>query len=234
MHAPDLAAGAPPVRSEPGLPPLRVVDLGVAGYREVWAEQLALVEARKGGAGLDTLILVEHPHVITLGRRREAGANVLAPGGVEVVEVERGGDVTYHGPGQLVGYPILLLAEGERDLHRFLRNLEEAVIRTLATFGLLAGREAGSTGVWLDGRRGGRKKICSLGIACRRWVTFHGLALNVATDLDYFGRINPCGFESGVMTSMAAELGTGTDLAMAAVKHRLASELASCFGRALA
>jgi len=216
----------------PSRPSLRVADRGVAAYREVWAEQLALVDERKTGAGVDTVILVEHPHVITLGRSRAALANVLAPGGVEVVEIERGGDVTYHGPGQLVAYPIVLLGDGERDLHRFLRNLEEAMIRTLAGFGLAAGREAGATGVWLDGRAGGRKKIASIGIACRRWVTFHGLALNVTTDLSYFSRINPCGFEAGVMTSMAEELGAG--VAMADVKHRLAVELAGCLGRQLA
>jgi lipoyl(octanoyl) transferase len=124
----------------------------------------------------------------------------------------------------------VLLAEGERDLHRFLRGLEEAVIRTLARWHIDADRSPGATGVWLDGR-GGRKKICSIGIACRRWVTFHGLALNVTTDLGYFQRINPCGFEAGVMTSMAEELGAG--VAMAEVKAALATELAAQLGRAL-
>jgi len=211
---------------------LRVVDLGVLPYREAWARQLAEVEARKQGAGDDTLFFVEHPHVITVGRRREALANLVAPGDVEVVEIERGGDVTYHGPGQLVAYPILRLEEGERDLHRFLRNLEEAVIRTCDRWGVDAGREPGATGVWLDGRGGGRKKICSLGIACRRWVTFHGLALNVTTDLSYFHRINPCGFESSVMTSIEAELGAPID--MGDVKAGLAADLAVCLGRELA
>jgi len=210
---------------------LRVVDLGVLPYREAWARQLAEVEARKQGAGDDTLFFVEHPHVITVGRRREALANLVAPGDVEVVEIERGGDVTYHGPGQLVAYPILRLEEGERDLHRFLRNLEEAVIRTCDRWGIDAGREPGATGVWLDGRGGGRKKICSLGIACRRWVTFHGLALNVTTDLSYFHRINPCGFESSVMTSIEAELGAPID--MGDVKAGLAADLAVCLGRDL-
>src|SRR5262249_25239655 len=151
--------------------------------------QLELVELRQHDLVPDTLIVVEHPHVFTLGRRRDSRDNVLAPGDVEVIEIERGGDVTYHGPGQLVAYPIVLLRDGERDLHRFLRNLEEAVIRTCARFGLFADRETGKTGVW-TGAGLGRKKLCSMGIACRKWVTFHGLALNVATDLSYFQRIN--------------------------------------------
>ena len=198
---------------------LEVLDLGLAAYQEVWARQLAEVEARKADEALDDLlILVEHPHVITLGRRRDAQANVVAPGDVPVVEIERGGDATYHGPGQLVAYPIVRLREGERDLHRFLRNLEEAMIRTLASFGLAGGRADGKTGVWL-----GARKIASIGIACRRWITFHGLALNVTTDLSYFARINPCGFEASVMTSMAVEL--GHPVAMSDVKAQLVSDL---------
>ncbi len=216
---------------DPELPPLAIVDLGMCGYREAWERQLALVEARKDGGGVDTLLLVEHPHVITVGRSQQALANVVAAGGVEVVSVERGGDVTYHGPGQLVAYPIVRLGEGERDLHRYLRNLEEAVIGTLGGFGVDAGREPGKTGVWLGGAGGARKKICSIGVACRRWVTFHGLAVNVSTDLSYFFRINPCGFESSVMTSVVEELGVG--VAMIDVKRRLAEELARTLGRRL-
>src|SRR6185503_21223224 len=120
-----------------------------AAYRDAWAQQLALVDQRQRGEVPDTLLVVEHAHVFTLGRRREAAANVLAPGDVEVIEIERGGDVTYHGPGQIVAYPIVLLGDGERDLHRYLRNLEEAVIATCAHFGLATDREAGKTGVWL-------------------------------------------------------------------------------------
>lgn len=203
----------------------QLVDLGVCPYRKAYEIQLALVERRKRGAGADTLLVVEHPHVITIGRSRQALANVLAAGDVEVIPIERGGDVTYHGPGQLVAYPIVLLGEGERDLHRFLRNLEEAMIRTLARHGLVAGREPGKTGVWIAGR-----KLASIGIACRRWVTFHGLALNVTTDLSYFHRINPCGFDAAVMTSVAAETGR-TDLDMAGVKRQLASDLGEVLGR---
>ena len=204
---------------------LAVLDLGLAEYQAVWARQLAEVEARKTDESLDDLvILVEHPHVITLGRRRDAQANVVAAGDVPVVEIERGGDVTYHGPGQLVAYPIVRLREGERDLHRFLRNLEEAMIRTLARFELAGGRADGKTGVWL-----GDKKIASIGIACRRWITFHGLALNVSTDLSYFARINPCGFDATVMTSMCAQLGRA--VAMADVKAQLVSDLRTALGR---
>ena len=214
------------------LPPLAVDDLGTCAYRDAWARQLALVDARKTGDGVDRVLVVEHPHVFTLGRKQAAQANVLAPGDVEVIEIERGGDVTYHGPGQLVAYPIVLLGDGERDLHRFLRNLEEAVIRTCAAFGLATDRQPGATGVWLTDRHGARKKLCSIGIACRRWVTFHGLALNVATDLAYFQRINPCGFASSVMTSMAAEL--DRSLTVAEVAPVLTRELAVTLGRALA
>jgi lipoate-protein ligase B len=206
--------------------PWQVLDLGVAAYRDVWARQLALVEARQAGTAPDTLIVVEHPHVFTLGRRREANQNVLAPGDVEVIEIERGGDVTYHGPGQLVAYPIVLLEDDERDLHAFLRDLEQAVIRTCARAGVTADREAGKTGVWTT-TAAGRKKLCSMGIACRKWVTFHGLALNVTTDLSYFARINPCGFEASVMTSLA-ELGANT----AGVKAALVEELGAALARA--
>src|SRR5207249_2062595 len=121
---------------------------------------------------------------------------------IPVVEVERGGDVTYHGPGQLVGYPIVALAGAERDLHRFLRALEAGLIDACAALGLDAGRKAGWTGVWL-----GEKKVASIGIAVRRWVTYHGFALNVATDLARFRAIHPCGLDAGVMTSLAAALG---------------------------
>jgi lipoyl(octanoyl) transferase len=207
--------------------PGRIEDLGLLGYREAHARQLALVEERKREQGQDTLLLVEHPHVITLGRAQTAWANVVAPGEVDVVPIERGGDVTYHGPGQLVAYPIVRLDEHERDLHRFLRSLEAGIIATLARYGIETGRSSGNTGVWIDGR-----KIASIGIACRRWITFHGLALNVTTDLSYFHRINPCGFEARVMTSMTREL--GREVAMAEVKAHLAEDLGAALGRAFA
>ena len=221
---------------------LAVIDLGAEAFRDTWARQLALVEQRQKGEIPDTLLLVEHPHVFTLGRRREAEANVLMPGDVEVIGIERGGDVTYHGPGQIVAYPIVLLEDGERDLHRYLRNLEAAAIATCQRFGLTADREPGKTGVWLTTPSGLRRKLCSMGIACRKWVTFHGLALNVASDLAYFRRINPCGFESSVMTSIAEQLGGDKAVPeampealidIAEVRSVLADELGRALGRAV-
>jgi len=206
--------------------PWRVEDLGTRGYEATRDHQLELVAARQRDEVPDTLIVVEHPHVFTLGRSRAAVANVLAPGDVPVIEIERGGDVTYHGPGQLVAYPIVLLRDAERDLHRFLRNLEQAVIQTCTRFGIEAGREVGKTGVWTAGPPA--KKLCSMGIACRKWVTFHGLALNVTTDLAYFHRINPCGFESDVMRSLASYVPA---IDPAAVKAALIDELGATLGR---
>ena len=204
----------------------RVIDLGTREYEQTRADQLELVAQRQRDEVPDTLLLVEHPHVFTLGRAAAARLNVVAPGDVPVIEIERGGDVTYHGPGQIVAYPIVLLREGpERDLHQFLRNLEQAVIRTCARFGLVADREAGKTGVWTGTDR--RKKLCSMGIACRKWVTFHGLALNVTTDLAYFHRINPCGFESDVMRSLASYV----PVTLAAVKPALVEELGVALSR---
>jgi lipoate-protein ligase B len=208
--------------------PWQLLDLGIQPYRDVWARQLALVEARQRGDVPDTLVIVEHPHVFTLGRKRAAHQNVLAPGDVEIIEIERGGDVTYHGPGQIVAYPIVALDGDERDLHAFLRNLEHAVIRTCARTGVTADREPGKTGVWTTDAAGTRKKLCSMGIACRKWVTFHGLALNVTTDLSYFARINPCGFEASVMTSLAQ---LRDDVEPAAVRAALIDELGAALGR---
>lgn len=180
----------------------RVIDLGRAPYSEAWTLQKALVDARARGEAEDTVIVVEHDPVYTVGRRRGAMANVLDPGDVPVFEVERGGDVTWHGPGQLVAYPILLLPEGGRDLHAHLHRLEELGIAVCAAFGLPAGRDPRNTGVWTGG-----KKLASIGIACRRWVTWHGIAINVDPDLRAFHRIHPCGFDAGIMTSMAEALG---------------------------
>ena len=184
--------------------PFQVVDLGTREFGEVWKLQLELVAERQRDERPDTLLLVEHPHVITLGRstKRE---NLLAPADTPVFEIERGGDITYHGPGQLVGYPIFRLREHEKDLHLYMRRLEETVIRTLAAVGLEAGRRPGWTGVWTVPEP--QRKLCSIGVAVKKWVTLHGFALNVATDLARFTAINPCGLDAAVMTSASACLG---------------------------
>jgi lipoyl(octanoyl) transferase len=203
------------------------LDLGVREYAEVLRMQRELVAARQAGTALDTLIVVEHPEVITLGRNAKP-ENVLGAGDIPVVAIERGGDVTLHGPGQLVAYPIFFLREPERDLGRYLRGLEEAVIRTCAQFGLAGRRVPGRTGVWTAAAAEPRK-LASIGIAVRRWVTLHGLALNVATDLARFATINPCGFPAAVMTSMARELGRAPDFER--VKHALIRHVGKVFGR---
>lgn len=187
---------------------LWVVDLGLLPYAEALEIQRAAAHARINGAlAEDLLLLVEHPPVVTLGRSTKAGhvlasADILATRRVELFEVERGGDVTFHGPGQLVGYPILDLKRHRQDLHWFLRQVEEWLIRTLATCELAGERSPGYTGVWVDGR-----KIASIGVHAREWVTWHGFALNVTTDLSYFDLIVPCGIQSVRMTSVAQELG---------------------------
>jgi lipoate-protein ligase B len=182
--------------SASGRPLLEVRRLGRTNYAAAHALQETLVAQRIAGSIPDQLLLTEHDPVITTGR----GGDPLPAeiGGVPVVEVERGGDATYHGPGQLVAYPIILLEEGRRDLHRYLRDLEEVVIRVLAEVGVGGARVAGLTGVWV-----GDKKICSLGVAVRRWVAWHGFALNVHTNLDVFRSFRPCGLDPGVMTRLA-------------------------------
>ncbi|MCB9730791.1 MAG: lipoyl(octanoyl) transferase LipB [Deltaproteobacteria bacterium] len=180
--------------------PLSVRDLGLLDYARALEVQREVVAARRRGEIEDTLLFVEHPPVFTLGRRRSARYNVVAPGDTPVIEVSRGGDVTWHGPGQLVGYPILALAPAERDLHEVLRRLEAALIDVLQRCGLPAARRPGFTGVWC-----GARKLVSVGIAVEGWVTFHGFALNVDPDLSWFARINPCGLDASVMGSMRSE-----------------------------
>ncbi len=185
----------------------RVLHLeGLCEYRSVHALQESLVRARASGEVDDTLILMEHRAVITVGRRRGARSNVMAPEGIDVVAVERGGDVTWHGPGQLVAYPIVRLDGARRDLHQHLRALEAAVIGTLEELGLSPTRDDRNTGVWLPNGEQPPRKVCSVGIACRHWVTWHGLALNVHTALEDFERIRPCGFDPDVMTRLADHL----------------------------
>ena len=203
----------------------KLVDLGTRDYAEVWSMQLALVKQRQQGEIPDTLLFVEHPHVITAGRSAKRD-NLLDLGDTPLFEIERGGDVTYHGPGQLVGYPIFLLREDEHDLHVYLRNLEESLIRALAGFGLEGTRKPGWTGVW---NAAAERKLASIGVAVKRWVTLHGFALNVATDLARFAAINPCGLDAAVMGSMAGELGRPVE--MAEVKRVVRDAFADVFAR---
>jgi lipoate-protein ligase B len=160
-----------------------------------------LVAERRRGAIPDTLVLVEHPPVVTVGVQGDDGA--AARSGLPVVEVERGGHATYHGPGQLVGYPIVDLTSRGQDVRRFVHDLQALLVRSLAPFGIAAGPVPGQPGVWVDERR----KIASIGIAVDHWVTFHGFALNVEPDLGEFSRFRPCGLDPAVMTSVARELG---------------------------
>jgi lipoate-protein ligase B len=189
---------------------LHACTLGPTPYREGLALQEALVRLRAEGRTGDWLLFPEHPAVLTIGRNPSEG-NVRADRatlerlGVEVFEVARGGDVTWHGPGQLVGYPVVDLGIVNRDLHRWLRTLEEALLRTLAHWGLAGKRSAGRTGVWL-----GPEKVASIGVAVRRWVGYHGFALNVSPDLEGFELIHPCGLQGVRMTSMARQLGERT------------------------
>lgn len=206
-----------------------LVDLGLIDYGAALSRQRELVERRLRGEVRDTVLFCQHPDVITMGRRQAARLNIRAER-FPVYEVERGGDVTYHGPGQLVGYPILLLEGAERDLHRYLRSLETALIALCAECGVPAGRREGLTGVWTaDGRR----KIASIGIAVRRWITFHGFALNVTTDLAGFGAINPCGLEPQVMASLQGLGGShaGQPLRVAALVEPAARHLGAALGR---
>ena len=201
---------------------LWVVDLGTMPYAEALELQRAAARARIAGEiPQDLLLLVEHPPVVTLGRSSKERHLVAAPAllanrGVELFEVERGGDVTFHGPGQLVGYPIVDLKRHRQDLHWYLRQVEEALIIALADQGLPAGRSSGYTGVWTDGlpdETHAPRKIASIGVHARDWVTWHGFALNVSTELSYFELIVPCGIAGVDMTSIGRELGRPVSMA---------------------
>jgi len=209
--------------ASPPAPPL-VLDWGRTRYEPAWRQQEALVAQRIAGEIGDTLVFTEHEPVFTIGLRSGAETHVvwspeqLLAQGVEVVKTNRGGDITYHGPGQLVGYPIVSLA-ARKDLHAYLRFLEQVMINGVAGFGLAAERREGKTGIWL-----GTRKVAAIGVAVRRWVTYHGFALNVNVNLAHFSGIVPCGIQAvdGTVTSMQTELGRELDLAE--VKTVLAKE----------
>lgn len=226
MSRPEPAPPASP--ATPG--ELARVDLGRIPYLEAWELQKELVAQRRRGEIPDLLLLCEHEEVVTTGRKAQGPTRSadetasVSAAGIAVLEIERGGAATYHGPGQLVGYPIVLLEPGERDLHRFLRHLESALISALQTVhGLDAGRKPDYTGVWV-----GERKLASIGIACRGWVTYHGFALNLAVDLERFRLFRPCDLEASVMADLRA-LGVAAERqALIEATH---AELAALLGR---
>ncbi|HLT41193.1 MAG TPA: lipoyl(octanoyl) transferase LipB [Sphingobacteriaceae bacterium] len=218
-------------------------DWGVLDYQEAWDRQETLFKGiiaektanRTNETDFPTgnyLVFVEHPHVYTLGKSGNADhllldEKELAEKHATYYKINRGGDITYHGPGQLVGYPILDLDNFFTDIHLYLRTLEEAVILTLEEYGIIGGRVDGFTGVWLDADQPNARKICALGVRSSRWVTMHGFALNVNANLDYFANIVPCGIEDKTVASMDKEL--GAPLNMEEVKGKLKAHLVSLF-----
>jgi lipoyl(octanoyl) transferase len=225
-------AGAPVLDrniDSPALAPLHVVHLGLVPYARALELQRAVARARISGAiAHDVLLLLEHPPVVTLGRSSKAEHLVATPAmladrGVELFEAERGGDVTFHGPGQLVGYPIVNLRGHRQDLHWYLRQIEAVLMRALDSLGVPAERSEGRTGVWTEGR-----KIASIGVHARDWVTWHGFALNVTNDLSYFDLIVPCGLSGVTMTSVQRELGAAAP-SFSAVTDAVVASFGSLF-----
>ena len=211
--------------------PLDVTRLGLVPYKDALDLQKRLVDERKAGTIPDQLLLLEHPPVITLGARlRGDRSHVLAPAetldaeGIELVEAGRGGDVTYHGPGQLVGYPILDLSPDRRDVHRYVRDLEQVMIDAAAAFGITAGRVAGLTGAWVRD-----EKLAAIGVRVSRWVTSHGFALNISTDLSHFDYIVPCGLHDRGVTSLGRLL--GRTLPRGEVEDAVVRAFSAAFGR---
>ena len=222
---------------------VRFKDLGSIKYREAWTLQeeifnRVLSEKQPGAAARDdttsqTLIFCEHPHVYTLGKNGKAN-NLLVNGkllekiGAEYYEIDRGGDITYHGPGQLVGYPIFDLESMKIGVKEYISLLEDAIIYLLKDYGIESGRMEGATGVWLDPvDKKNARKICAIGVRISRYVTMHGFALNINTNLDYFKYINPCGFDDKDVTSLQRE--TGREINMASVKEQLRNRLSELF-----
>jgi len=202
---------------------LLLTDLGRMDYLAALSLQERLLELKQQQSFADILLLVEHPHVFTLGRSGKE-SNVLSPGEIPVLRTSRGGDVTYHGPGQLVAYPILdLNSTLRKDVHRYLRNLELATIDALASFGLVADSKPPWTGVWIENR-----KIASIGVAVRKRITYHGVALNVNPDLSYFNRIVPCGLSWAEVTSIRKEL--GREISPEHVKREFVRNFVARFG----
>jgi len=226
---------------------VKYVDWGLLDYQAAWDRQELIfkdtIAVKTSNRTNDTteetpnfLVFCEHPHVYTLGKSGHPENLLLDEKGLEekqatYYKINRGGDITYHGPGQIVGYPILDLDNFFTDIHLYLRTLEEAVILTLSDYGIAAGRYPGFTGVWLDADNEKARKICAMGVRCSRWVTMHGFAFNVNTSLDYFNNIIPCGIDDKDVTSMQREL--GHDLNLAEVKDVLKKHIAGLFGMEL-
>ena len=215
-------------------PPLIVRRLGLVPYGEALPMQRALVEERRAGRVPDLLLLLQHPAVITLGVKGDGGrSNIVATPsrlgelGIETSETGRGGDVTYHGPGQIVGYPILDLRPDRCDVHRYVRDLEEVMIRVAADYGVTAGRVAGLTGAWV-----GNEKIGAIGVRISRWITSHGFAFNVSTNLEHFQLIVPCGIAGRGVTSL--DKATGRRIPPGDVEDRVVARFAEVFERAAA
>ena len=223
---------------------INLIELGFKDYKEVWDFQSELLqeivtiktENRKNQLQKNTqnhFLFVEHPHVYTLGKSGDLSnlllnEQQLAAKGATFYKINRGGDITYHGPGQIVGYPILDLENFFTDIHKYLRLLEETIILTIAEYGLKGERSSGETGVWLDVGTPFVRKICAMGIRSSRWVTMHGFALNVNVDLAYFDNIIPCGIRGKAVTSMEVELGQKVD--MEAIKKRILKHFMTLFG----
>jgi lipoyl(octanoyl) transferase len=223
---------------------INLQDLGLKDYKETWDYQELLfkqtldikIKNRREEAGLETpnhFLFVEHPHVFTLGKSGELSnllvdEKQLAAKGAKFYKINRGGDITYHGPGQIVGYPILDLDNFFTDIHKYLRFLEEMVILTLGEYGLKAERSEGQTGVWLDVGTPFARKICALGVRASRWVTMHGFALNINSDLGYFDLMVPCGIKDKAVTSLNVELGK-VEVNMDEVKHKLLRHFETLF-----
>jgi lipoyl(octanoyl) transferase len=226
---------------------VKFVDWGLIDYQEAWDRQELIfkntiavkTDKRNNGTGEETpnfLVFCEHPHVYTLGKSGHPENLLLDEQGLadkhaSYYKINRGGDITYHGPGQLVGYPVLDLDNFFTDIHLYLRTLEEAIILTLADYGIAAGRYPGFTGVWLDADNDKARKICAMGVRCSRWVTMHGFAFNVNSNLDYFKNIIPCGIDDKDVTSLQREL--GHEVNIAEVKDVLKNHIASLFSMEL-
>jgi len=210
--------------------PLAVQRLGLVAYGDALELQRRLVDERKADRIPDTLLLLQHPHVLTVGVKKDGRSHILATPqrlaslGVEVFDSGRGGDVTYHGPGQLVGYPIVDLNPDRRDVHKYVRDLEEVMVGVCADYGLAAQRVKGFSGAWI-----GDEKIGAIGVRISRWITSHGFAFNVSTDIDFFKLIVPCGISDRGVTSLAARLGRTPPIGE--VEDRVVDHFARVFGR---